>query len=390
MTTIERYKGMDRVMARLESVRKRHFLVQLAQAGAGMLTLGLGTLVVLGTMGFWPSQPPAALRWPMLIAALGLWVLGLGWFALRTIRRRLNYAQTARLIEQGVGEVRNGLINAVQLSTDQMQPSPAMVQKVIDETLRRTAKVPLARAVKMRSLKRWTISASTAAAVMLVFAIFWGPQLQRGLAAAFNPGGYVRHVGSVKLISLTPGDTTVFAGEDLTIVAKVVNPDRRRLIGRVQRAGRPGALPAFASPDRSTFSCPLGKAEQTFQYAVRIGDSKFPADRPYYTVTVLQRVDVEGLDLLYRFPKYTNKPDENVVNADGPIEAPVGTTVKATLRLSAPVPAVVLVTRSDRKIAMRADSDGKAYTGILHVTGDDAYRIVLTDSAGRRLQQLPD
>ena len=39
----------------------------------------------------------------------------------------------------------------------------------------------------------------------------------------FHPTGYVRHVETVKLISLTPGDAILLAGERLTIEARIEN-----------------------------------------------------------------------------------------------------------------------------------------------------------------------
>ncbi|KPK47503.1 MAG: hypothetical protein AMK72_08380 [Planctomycetes bacterium SM23_25] len=390
MTSVGRYRGMGTVLDRLDAVRRRHLLVVSGEAAAGLVTLLLGGLVALAAVGFWPGQPPAALRWSLLIGMLALWTAGLAWFALLPVRRRLNYRQTARLIEQEIEGLENGLINALQLSADRMQVSPVLVASAIQETARRTTKAPLASAVKMQSLRRWSIAAGAAAAALLIFALAGGPQFSRGLAAVFDPTGYVPHVGSVKLISLTPGDTTCFAGEDLTVVARIHNPRRRDFKAHVEIAGRAAALQAFTSPDRTTFSCPLGKAEESFQYALRIGDSKFPADRPYYAVKVLQRVTVQGLDLRYTFPAYIERKSESVVNAAGPIEAPLGTTVEAILRLSAHVPAAVLETRSGKKTPMPADSTGKSFSGMLHVTADDAYRIVLTDEAGRSLGQLPD
>ncbi|MHC4717561.1 MAG: hypothetical protein ACYS5V_11365, partial [Planctomycetota bacterium] len=384
------YDGMQHILARLEAVRRRHFRVQAAQAAAGVVALAAGSLLVLGLVGFWPDQPPTSLRWALLIAAAAAWLTGLGWFALLPIRRRLNHAQTARLVEQHVDGMRNDLISALQLSDDPHPPSADLVQSAIHETVRRTARTPLAGAVTLRSLRRWALSAGLVAVALAAFALLFGPQLAKGISAVLDPTGYVRQIGSVRLISMAPGDTTVFAGKDLTIVAKVENARRRRLRARVEIEGRPDRPTVFTSADRTTFSCPLGKAQQSFRYAMWIGDSRFPPDRPWYTVTVFQKVKIEGLDLAYRFPVYIGRSEQNVVNAPGPIEAPMGTSVRATVRLGRPVPAAVMEIRSGKKLPMRPNAEGNAYSASIHVTEDDAYRIVLTDEGGRRLQQLPD
>jgi len=404
MTTLGRYRGMDVVLERLEAVRWRHFLVQVALAAAGIATVVLGGLFVLGVAGgYWPGQPPAALRWGLLLGASTAWAGAFVWFAVLPLRRRLNYTQTARLIEQRLGGLHNALTNALQLATDEMissRPSEApmaedrdfrpLVQKAIEETVLWTGKAPLTAAVELRSLKRWCIAAAVAALALAAFGGFQGPRLARGLSAVFRPGAYVRHLGSVRLISLEPGDARLFAGQRLTIVARIDNPQRRRYRAWVEIAGAAAPRTMLASPDRTTYSCILGEVEQSFRYAVHIGDSKFPAAKPYYALTVVERVPVEGLDVTYTFPRYLKRRERTVVNAAGPIEAPMGTRAKVQVRLGSPVPGAVLEMRGGRRAPMRRGEDGRSFTGELRVLSEGGYRILLTDAAGRTLQQLPD
>ena len=390
MTALGRYQGMDTVLARLEAVRARYMLVGIVRSAAAAVTVVVGSLVIFALAGYWPGQPPAALRWTMLIAALAAWVAAVVWLALNALRSRLNHAQTARLIEQHLDGLDNALINAIQLSADRMQVSAPLVASAIRETSRRTGKLPLAGAVSTRSMRRWSISAAAAVVVFAALALLQGGPVSRGLAAVFNPGGYVRHLGTIKLLALEPegGDTTMFAGETLTITATIDNPTRRRWEARVEIAGA-AQRAAIASPDGARYTCRLGKVEQSFKYAIRIGDSRFPADRPYYTVTVHQPVEVERFDLHYTYPRYIARKERVVTNAGGYIEAPLGTAVTATLGLSAPVPGAKLVMRDGKSLPMRGDG-GKTFSGTIDVAGDGAYRIVLADKSGRSLKRLPD
>ncbi|GAH73204.1 unnamed protein product, partial [marine sediment metagenome] len=154
MTTLTRYQGTETVISRLEAVRWRHLLVQIATGAVGVITLICGSLTAAGLVGYWPGQPPVLLRWGMLTAAAAVWAVGLIWFAILPIRRRLNYHQTARLVEQAVDGLDNSLINAIQLGEDPQQVSRPLVQSVINETVNRTAKMPLTSAVNTRPMKR--------------------------------------------------------------------------------------------------------------------------------------------------------------------------------------------------------------------------------------------
>ena len=391
MTTLRRYYGMDALFDRLDGVRSRYLAVQIARTCAAVVTAICAGLVMAGLSGYWPGQPPAALRWGLLAALLTGWAATAGWFVLGAVRSRLNHLQISRMVEQQLGGMDNSLTNAIQLSADRMQPSRPLVQMTINETVLKTAKQRLADAVRTRSLKRWSISAAVGGVLLAAFALGQGPRLARGLGAVFAPTAYVHHVGTVRLLSLIPegGDATLFAGEELQIVATIDNPQRQRWRAHVELAGD-GRRAMIPSVRANKYTCRLGKVEDTFRYAVHIGDSRFPADRPYYTVTVLQRIKVEGLDLHYTFPDYLDEDDEDVTNAGGPIEAPLGTSVEATLRLSAPVPRARLVLRDGKTIPMQTTNGGRRFSGRLDVVGDGAYRIVLADSSGRRLQQLPD
>ncbi|MDY7011008.1 MAG: hypothetical protein SVV80_09695 [Planctomycetota bacterium] len=396
MNTSAGYEKMDSIIARLESVRRRFGRVQIAHCAAGAVVVVCGSLVIAGLAGYWPGQPPAALRWALLSAVAATWAAGLGWLAIRLIRRRLNYSQAARMVEESTGGLDNALINAVQLSDDPQQVSGPLVQSVIGETASRTAEVPFVSAVDTLAMKRWGISAAVAAGVLCVFALLQGPRLSRGVSAVFGPTGYVREIPKVKLISMEPGDATRFVGEQLTITAKIENPQRRRYETQAAfycNGTENGKIIMLPSADRSTYTCAFGKLEQSVQYAVWIGDSKFPTDKPFYAVTVIQHVEVEGMDLAYAFPQYTGRKADTVTNAAGPIKATLGTMVKVTLRLkrsSSAALTALLRKRSGESTPMRAGSDGKAFSATLRVTDDDAYRIVISGGAGQVIQQLPE
>ncbi len=396
MNTSTRPDEMDSIITRLEAVRRRFMQVQITLGLAGIIAVVCGSLIIAGLIGYWPGQPPAAVRWAILSAVAAAWAAGLAWLAITSIRRRLNYHQAARLVEEAIAGLDNSLINAVQLSDDPQQTSGPLVQSVIHETVSRTAEVPMTSAVNTSGMKRWGISAGIAVAVLCVFALLQGPRLARGISAVFAPARYVREIPTVKLASpIEPGDATRFVGEHLNIVAKIENPQRQRYETRIvfHCNGTEEGKRMLPSADRSTYTCAFGKLEQSLRYAVWIGDSKFPIDKPFYTITVIQHVEIEGLDLVYTFPRYINRKAETVANAAGPIKAPTGTGVEVTLRLQRNSPTAlksVLRRRSGKSVPMLQGPDGDTFTATLRVTGEDAYRIVLTDSAGRVIQQLPE
>ena len=390
MTTLGRYQGMGEIVTTIDSVRLRHWLLQLATGVLAVATVGMtAVLVVALSNGYWEDQPPALLRWGVVAAGAVALAAAVAWYLLRTLARRSNHAQTARFIEQALPEVRNDLINSLLLARDRDQASPELVQSAIREAARRSRRLDLYKSISMKPLQRWGIAACVAAAILLAFATLQPGAFQRGLMG-INPVKYLPAVNTLKLISLTPGDTRIFAGESVTVTVKLENPGADPLDAAVMIKGMQAPLAMVPDKGYSVFTCTLSGLDETFHYMVRIGGSRWPENKPFYTVTVLKRVQIEGLDLRYNYPAYTGLKTKTVQNAEGSIEAPMGTRVTATLRVSEPVASAVLTIRGDSARTMRAMAGNKHFEAVIPIDRDGQYCLALRDKSGNVIQQLPD
>jgi len=391
MTTINHYRGMDAILGQLEMVRFRRWLLRLLTGIVATATVVLAALFVTSAAaGYWPDQPPAAFRWALLTAIFIAIAASLGWHVLRAAMWRQNPAQTARFVEQSLPNVRNHLINSVLLSADADQASPELVQQAILEAAGDLRNSDLRRSVSLRSLRRWGVALGAAAVLLAAFGGLQPGAFHRGLLAVLTPGSYVPPDNPIELLSIAPGDTTVFAGQPVTIVAKIRNDARRRFDARIHIEGLPNPRPMLASNANATYTCMLERVDQTLRYTVRIGGARWPAEKPYYTITVLKRVDVEGLDVQYMYPPYTGLADKKVTNSDGHLEAPVGTRAALTLRVSQPVPMVILETEGGSPVALKPSVGSKGFKTVIPIDADGAYRLLLEDSGGNVLQQLPE
>jgi len=391
MTTLEHYPGLGGILRQLDSVQTRRRTIRLATGAATFAAIAMASLLVaLPAAGYWPGQPPAMLRWALLVGLVLLWSAAAVRYIVRPALWHQNSAQTARFVEQALPEMRNDLINSILLGTDRDQISPELVSQAIRESARHTRRTPLARSVSLRSLHRWCVAAAVAALLAGTMGIFQGDPMKRGLMAIVNPLGYVATQGTVEILSVEPGDATRFAGEQVSITAAVRNEDASDLPAEVLIAGLDEPRAMIASLDGTAYACSLGQVSQDIEYAVRVGDTRWPLEKPYYKISVLKRVRIEGLDIEYAYPPYTKLDNTLRHNAQGPIEAPLGTQATVTLRLAAPVSTVVMETRSGEAIMMRPSANGRQFATVFTVARDDAYRLIVRDSRGHTLQQLPD
>jgi len=388
---LNRYRGEEdtfRIFHRLEQVHQRWRAVRLTAGAAAVTAVVLFSLLAAGAgVGYLRGVPPAALRWAVLAAILAAWSAAVFYFLVRAMRRRLSAAQTARFVEQHIPQLNNDMINSVLLAGDTGQVSPELVRCAIAEAAENSEGIDLLRSVPLRGLKRWASAAGAALAVLLVFGIFQGRPLQRGLAAVFNPAGHLNRVNRLELVSLTPGDHVCFAGEPVTVTARVVNETGRTLEAQVIIDGQ--GSKRMLSGGGEKFTCPLGQVAEPLRYAVRIGDSQWPTDKPFYTITVNR---IRRLDLTYEYPPYTGMKTRTVQNTElnGDIAAPLGSKVRLTLLTSAPVGQVLLSRRSGAAERMRTDATGTHYTGELTVDRNDGYRMMVTGADGTVLRRLPD
>jgi len=284
-------------------------------------------------------------------------------------------------------ELRNDLINTVLLSDDESQTSPELVQLAIREAMLRSQRVDVRKSVSRRRLARWAVAAFVGASAVVGFAVLQPRPMKRGLMGAITPTRYVDRVNRIELLSITPPDgATCFVGEPVGIVAAIRNPDRTGYQGEVIFRAPPAIRAMTVSEDRTTFVLGARKFEQSFEFAVKIGQSRWPTDKPYYKVNVLQRVKIDGLDLHYEYPSYTHLKSVDVQNAPGAIEAPVGTRVTVTLRTGSPVKNVVLERQGAARTPMAPGPDHLCFATNLDVLENGAYRVVIEDTR----QQLPD
>ena len=248
-----------------------------------------------------------------------------------------------------------------------------------------------------------------------VFALPLGPAV-KGLRYAMEVDGlrWPREAGSfyhtrvaVPLVDngLTPKDTTVFIGDPVTVRAEIRKPavkgdqaDAEAVEAAVMAVE---AVVIFDNGDRKrmdrmgkdgrVFCWRRGEVMRSFGYAVRIGDSRWPTDESYYTVTVIKRVEIDGVQLRYEYPAYTRLGDKTTQTAPhgASIKVPMGTRVTVVPHLTGQASKVVLKRRDMPDVAMMPSPDGRTCSASFVVLADSQYRLIVHDAKGH-VTQYPE
>jgi len=377
------------ILAKLSEIRlhrKRVRFLTVLAAGSALVT----SVVVISALvaGYWPDQPPAALRWILLTLICTIATVA-GTFAILEMVRRENAAQTARRIEGNIPALRNDLINSVLLAEDCKHTSRDLVRAALLEAHRHVRSKKLRSSVSLRPLK---LAGAALAIVWFLAAgfVFLQPTaMKRGFIAVGKPPAYVPSVNDIRLVSLSPADATILAGQEVTISAVIRNDRAADYHAKVVLGGASEDRDMVSDSPKTTFTCNLGEIAGDIRYSVRIGQSLWPADRPWYKLTVLDRVEVEGIDVLYEYPAYTALPNREAFDSNGDIEAPLGSKAKLVLRLAQPVAGATVELASGKSLSMAGSPDGKRFETQLAIAEDGWYRISLWDREGSEFQELP-
>jgi len=386
----------------LQTIHIRRHTIRMMTFGAGVFAVVMASLVLTTLAGgYWSDQPPAVLRWALGAACLTLWAGALVVLVTRGVLWRQTPAQTARFVEEATGGLKNSLINSILLAHDTDQVSPELVQQAINETVAVAKNANLSESISYRRLQRWGLGAVLAGMLLCAIAIGQPGPFQRGLTAALMPWKYVPRVNEIGGVTITPGDTTILAGQRVVITADIPALDERRmdraelavavvkLKPRVIVAGREAPL-LMLGGIAGKFTCDLNAVMRDLDYAVVVGTDRWPEDKPYYTIKVMNDIKVKSHLMVYTFPPYTRKEPRKVTDSGGVIEATIGSTVRMTVVLSNPVPKISLDIKGKASTLMQPSADGMTFTATLPVNADGGYRMSLQDEQSRTIRHLPD
>ncbi len=387
-TAANQYPNLHEIVELIESVRDRRWRLNLIRALLAFVGVSLVAFIpVVIVLGFWPAHPP---QWARIAAGVCVGGTSAGafvWFVVRALMWRQNHAQTARFIEASLPSARNDLINSLLLGKTPVDgTSPAMIRRAIDEAAYHARRLDVKTTASPKLLKNWAVVMGVTVAVLGVFSLLWPQRLSRGMAAmTLRP--FVPVINNISLISISPGDATVDAGEPLTIIARIDNNSITPHDAELLIADEP-SIPMIADEFFGRFSADIGAVERSFSYRVRIGESSWPVDRGAFNVTVNTDATIKSLGLRYVYPAYTRIPTRILTDlADGEIEATLGSIV--TVSFTTTRRASAFIELMDGKREQMTENGEGFFSFDLPLHGNGGYRIHIVDAGGRTLDTLP-
>ncbi|MDW8039048.1 MAG: hypothetical protein RMI90_13570, partial [Thermoguttaceae bacterium] len=341
------------VVRRLDEVRQRWWIFTLLTSLVLAASASLAVLLVFMLFDalFTFSQWVLAL---LFVVWTGI-TISLAWMVIRRmIRSQRSLEATARRIEAEFPEIGSDLINLVQLAEDTKNENRAFCEAAVRQAAARVSSIPFEKAAEKET--RWErfrccmqtardlAEASGVLAVLIGIAFLchlmipnWGSAGSR----LMSPWKFVPSIGRVKILEVQPGDTELLVGSNLTVTAKIANPDGQpqpaQLFvlyeGEKQEATLPMLPDSEAKPAHTVYRATVPSVMKPFQYRLEIGDSQ----STIYTVKLCEKPAIQEVQIRIRYPGYLRRPEAVFEQRHADLEAPQYSEAELRIRPSVPI-----------------------------------------------------
>ncbi|MGN6368269.1 MAG: DUF4175 family protein [Phycisphaerae bacterium] len=401
-------RAYHELTARLDAIASRLRTAAVLRALARLLLVNVPlTTAALLLIGF--LHLPASLNLTLLLVITAAWLLAYTRRLHPALFHRPTYAEIARHIEQNAQSadlpVDNNLINAILLAADyEHAPKNApWIPHLLREAHAHTKTLPLEQTIPWKPARNASLAAGLALLLCIAVVAAFHTTITRALLVLAHPASTVPIEGSVKILSVQPGNDTLLAGESLNILATVQSPDNKPVPTTLTLPFHSGKSQTFTMSPFTT-GTPATTQTQSYRYqfpavaedldsTITAGDSQSTA----YHVTVLPQLHLASLTIDATPPQYTGRDKstltlagKNATPEKANIELPAGSLVTLSATLDLPVREMLLELPAAPPVPLTPSSDGKTFSTTLTLKDNLQYAFRANDNSHRTLHRFPD
>ena len=379
----EDYRPIDdflqRFVNRLRRIQGLEALCLAGTALAVLAALGMGVDAVKELL------PYAPLAFSLLSIATLLAVTG---FTLLRFLRSRSLSWAARAIERQRPELRNNLINSLQLYPQLADParpagdSAPMILALIRQTREQVRGIQTEALVDTRPLRAKARLLALAAAPVLALTL-WLPDFPgRTLALVAHP---LEHLPPADIfIHVVTGDVRVIRGSAISVEATTsgARPDSVEMVFKPARPGEAAEAPQAVAMDQAEtgrYAAVLPEVTEDLDYRVVTG----PFQSPWYSITAVERPSVTALKVTLYPPHYTGLPDQTFTG--GNVRGVKGSTLSFSATTNKSMAQAVIALDDGREVPLKITGD--TAQGSVVLFRSQGYRIRLGDAFG--FENLP-
>lgn len=373
----DQYPALGRVRAELEAF-KRKFYLNLLVRGALVASGLLLTLFVAFNLLEYFLYLPTAVRAALLFGFLGLVAYAFArWIwrplaALTHLRRLLSDEQAARRVGELFPQVRDRLLNALQLQSQAR--GNALVAASLEQRAAQLGQISFAGGIDIQQQSRplWKYVLGPLALLGLALAVF--PSfLRQGTERIWHyqrmyspPAPFDFMLKNKELVAFRGDNFTL----DVAVTGSALPAEASIRYGGAERKMQR----VLGHPDQFRYVFEQPQADVDFQLA----GAGFTS--PGHRLTVLERPSLRDFKVRISYPTYTGRGPETVENG-GNLTVPEGSTVRWEFATAA-TQALALVFENPAE-TLAAQRDGDAFVATRQVLRSQPYQLRLQNAASR-------
>jgi hypothetical protein len=264
-----------------------------------MAFLGLDQWLHLGTTGRWIAF--------VIVVSTGLGGAFLAW---RAWRPTISAASMARRIEQTSGGG-NVLISAVQFSSSSAKLNPALRTALFQEMSDPFPSVQWDKVFNVEIIKKIGYVLGSVAVILMAWAILKPGAFTNSAARIFMPASNIPPITRTKIVALTPGNSTVVHGGQVTVSVRLDGeiPRVSWLYYREMGSSWQKVLMAHEAGQHD-FDFTWKEMRQPVQYYVQAGD--ISSDKS--AITVRPKTAIKSRTAELQPPAYTHLPKKTLAD----------------------------------------------------------------------------
>ena len=381
--------GSDRraeLVAVIHRVRNRW---RLKLALRGLVIVVAGTLLALllsaSSLEALRFSPAAITSFRLVALAVFAGLVFIGF--VQPLRRRVSDGQVALYLEEKDPTLQTAILSAIEsipAAGSDRGPSPALVEKLIDQAIEKCHALEDGVAVERTNLRRQLAFLGGVAAVATVLIAFGPAFLRSGLSALLIISRSAEAASPYK-IDVAPGSQKVPKGTDLNVKAKLLGfaSADATLMLRTDAAGSFERVPLVAATDAGSFEGTLFHLEKSADYYVEANGVRSGT----FTLDVVDLPTVDTLAMEYRFPAYTGL-EPRTVEPGGDVAAIKGTDVLLKITPTMATPGGRVILNENESLPLTKSADG-TFAANFTVKAQGFYKIELEGPAGEKVNASP-
>ena len=311
--------------------RRRRLVLTRGVCSAIVSFLALMSVTALAD---WLWLLPDALRWGLSVVGYAGAVVVVWLSCLRLMIRIPNQRELARRVEVAEPRLRENLLSAIELSTDDVHhthDSPVFRRLLQDRVGRQMAGINVRSLLPVKLLGRWLVAAVLITVVCTALLSVPGLPFRLLLMRAILPGANIDRISRVHVTILqpTPHSLTLPQEETVAVVVEVsgARVDEATLEAHTETGGVVRQQMRPSGPSR--FAANLGVGAESIDYRILAGD----AVTRKYTIRSSPRPGVTAFHKTYHYPQYTGLEDLTVTEQHGDLIALKDTQADLLLEL---------------------------------------------------------